>query len=311
MRPGPSLFTIFMRYYRYRSDSGYRPSFGGMSFMPPVMRFLLLSNIAVFLLDLLFGNIQFASGNTLSDVLFEHGALWPIGSGLFRPWQLFTYMFMHAGFGHIFFNMFALWMFGVELEQVWGSRHFAIYYLIAGLGGGLSQLFIAPMFATAAPTVGASGAIFGILLAFGLMFPDRPIYFYFLFPIPAKYFVIGYVLLEVFAIGGPSNVAHLAHLGGAAAGLLFLLVEDKLPLDRWLDGLTGIFRGKPRVVRGSYAPPPHRRPVEAQYHDVDSPHTPEEQAEIDRILDKISKSGYQNLTEEEKKVLFEASKKMG
>jgi membrane associated rhomboid family serine protease len=300
-----------MRYYRFRSDSGYRPSFGGMSFLPPVMRFLLFANVGIFLLEMFFGDV-IVGGDRLRDLILEYGALWPVDSGLFHVWQLVTYMFLHSGFGHVFFNMFALWMFGLELEQVWGSRHFGLYYLIAGLGGGLSQLFIAPLFAPAAPTVGASGAIFGILLAFGLMFPDRPIYFYFLFPIPAKYFVIGYVLLEIFAISGPSNVAHLAHLGGAAAGLIFLLVEDKLPLDRWLDSLIALFRRTPGVVHGGLSERPRRTTtMDARFQDVTAPHTGADQEIIDRILDKISKSGYQNLTEEEKKVLFEASKNMG
>src|SRR6202008_2569552 len=145
--------------------------------------------------------------------------LYPVGQG-FYPWQLFTYMFMHGGLMHLLFNMFALWMFGMELENTWGSRKFMLYYLICGVGAGLSNLFIGPLFGPAGPTVGASGAIYGVLIAFGMMFPDRPIFVYFLLPIRARYFVLIYITLEVYAgiTGTADGIAHFAHLGGAAVG---------------------------------------------------------------------------------------------
>jgi hypothetical protein len=128
---------------------------------------------------------------------------------------------------------------------------------------------------------------------------------YFFVPVKAKYFVIGYVVLEVLAVGGASNVAHLAHLGGAAMGLLYLLVEDKLPIDAIFDRIGGLFKRAPapRVVQGG-------RKVDATYEDLPDDDDAVTQEMIDRILDKISKSGYQNLTEREKKILFEASKKI-
>ena len=107
-------------------------------------------------------------------------------------------MFLHGGFWHLFLNMLALWMFGVELEYTWGSRRFLIYYLLCGLGAGIVNLLVAPLLGQAAPTVGASGAIFGVLIAFGMLFPDRPIYLYLLLPVRAKYFVLGYIALELF-----------------------------------------------------------------------------------------------------------------
>lgn len=301
-----------MRFYKYRSDSQYRPSFGGLSFLPPVIRFMLFANVGIFVLGLFFDRLKI-SGMPLGDWMMYLFALWPVGSELFKPWQLFSYMFLHADFMHVLFNMLALWMFGVELEQIWGSRRFGVYYLLCGLGGALGQLFVAPLFSNPGPTIGASGAIFGILLAFGLMFPDRLVYFYFFLPVKAKYFVLIYVGLEIFALGGTSNVAHLAHLGGAAAGLLFLLVEDKLPIDQAFDWVKGLFGRSPAVKYqpGGRGADPLRGPrVDAKFEDVSYDENAVTQEMIDRILDKISKTGYQNLTEQEKKILFDASKKL-
>lgn len=188
----------------------------------------------------------------------------------FRPHQLVSYIFMHGNFEHIFFNMFALWMFGNSLENYWGGKRFLIYYMATGLGAGLihlgvleAELFsILPQISADAlamvkqeglsvlyngqnysdpvlsqlnailnvPTVGASGAVFGLLLAFGMMFPNAQIYIYFLFPIRAKYFVIIYGLFELFS--GISNrpgdnVAHFAHLGGMLIGYILLKYWQK------------------------------------------------------------------------------------
>ena len=295
-----------MRKFNFRSDYQSPRSFGGMSMLPPVIRFLLIANVGIFVSELLFGRLHFGGG-TLEDYVTSYFALFPIGSPLFHWWQVFTYMFLHDGMMHVLFNMFALWMFGVELEQTWGARRFSIYYALCGLGGALGQLFVAPMFGAMnpmVPTVGASGAIFGILLAFGNFNPDRLIYFYFFIPIKAKYFIGGYVLLELFAVGGSGDhVAHLAHLGGAAMGLLFLLVEDKLPIDEIFNAISGMFKEKPKL---RYTPGAR---IDAKFHDLPAEGEHVSQAVIDQILDKISKSGYQNLSEQEKKILFEASKK--
>ena len=185
-----------MAYNRY--GNSYRPSpFGGFQFFPPVIKALMVSNVAVFLGMMFLSN--FHIGDFPLEELFYRGfALMPLGHG-FAIWQLFTYMFMHAGFTHLLFNMLALWMFGMELENTWGSRKFFIFYLLCGLGGGLANLLIAPLFASVGPTVGASGAIYGVLIAFGMMFPDRLIYIYFLLPIKAKYFVLIYMALEIFS----------------------------------------------------------------------------------------------------------------
>jgi membrane associated rhomboid family serine protease len=144
-------------------------------------------------------------------------------------WRPITYMFLHAGLFHILFNMLALWMFGVELERMWGSRYFLKYYFVCGLGAAATMLVLpvlpVPAFAGLyyAVTVGASGAIYGILLAFALYFPNRPIIMFFVFPVPARYAVMimgGIALLS--SMGGTGGVAHAAHLGGLIAGYLFL-----------------------------------------------------------------------------------------
>ena len=148
----------------------------------------------------------------------------------FTVWQPLTYIFVHDGVFHLAFNMLGIWMFGVELERLWGTRFFARYYAITGIGAGLTMIAVALMpldfsdrlyFVT---TVGASGAIFGLLLAYGLYFPDRRIYMYFLFPIKAKYFVmiIGAISLWATVADQDGGIAHAAHLGGLAIGYVYL-----------------------------------------------------------------------------------------
>lgn len=137
-------------------------------------------------------------------------------------WQLATYIFLHGGFSHILFNLFALWMFGGELENFWGSRKFLSYFFFCGIGAGICTVVFSPY--QFIPVIGASGAIYGILLAFGWLFPNRPIYIYFLFPIPAKFLVIIYGLIELYASmeGTGGGIAHLTHLGGLLFGILYM-----------------------------------------------------------------------------------------
>jgi membrane associated rhomboid family serine protease len=137
-------------------------------------------------------------------------------------WQLATYIFLHGGFSHVLFNLLALWMFGGELENYWGSRKFLGFFFFCGIGAGICTVVFSPY--QFIPVIGASGAIYGILLAFGWLFPNRPIYIYFLFPIPAKYMVIIYGLIELFASmeGTGGGIAHLTHLGGLFFGLMYM-----------------------------------------------------------------------------------------
>ena len=293
--------------------------FGRFSFFPPVIKALLIGNTAVWLLfNVLLA--PFTVGGTPLLVGFtELFALWPLGPG-FWPWQLVTYMFFHGGFLHLFFNMFALWMFGMELEQLWGSKRFLSFYLFCGIAGGLTNLLVAPLVGSVAPTVGASGAVFGVLLAFGMMFPNRQIYLYFLLPIRAKYFIAAYIGMELFfgVTGTSDGVAHFAHLGGAAAGLLFVLgLRGVIPFGRWWELLRGLFPQRP--IQEQRFGRPSQSVREATFFDIRSGHARQAekkadeeitQEEVDAILDKITRAGYQSLTDEEKRTLNEASRKI-
>ncbi|MGA2668097.1 MAG: rhomboid family intramembrane serine protease [Ignavibacteria bacterium] len=304
--------------YDYRYN---RPSmFGGFAFFPPVIKYLLISNVAVFLLQYFILPSFQIGGQPAAYIFLKYFALNPIGSILFPfyPWQLITYMFMHGGFLHIFLNMFALWMFGMELENIWGSQKFFGYYMICGIGAGLANLFIAPLFTTMnMPTIGASGAIYGVLVAFGLMFPERPIFIYFLFPIRAKYFVLIYMAIELLSVGSTSGIAHVAHLGGGVVGFLYILITTKTNFTDFFRSLTRPKTNSPQTPRYTYSNKYYEKynydpdnVSDAQYHINDKNEDQVSQERIDEILDKISKEGYKNLTEEEKRILFEASKKI-
>jgi membrane associated rhomboid family serine protease len=152
-------------------------------------------------------------------------ALWPLEMG-FAPWQLISYGFLHGGLMHLFLNMFALYMFGPLIERAWGSRRFLIYYFVCLIGAGLVQLLVTYLMGAPRPTIGASGAMFGLLLAFGMMYPNERILLIFPpIPMKAKWFVIGYGALTLFfgMTGTMAGVAHFAHLGGMLFGLVLIL----------------------------------------------------------------------------------------
>ena len=327
--------------------------FGGFSLFPPVIKFLLISNIGIFLFtEILFPSLRFGQ-NSLSDIILKYFALNPFSginvrmpSGViehfaFLPWQVITYMFLHGGFAHLFFNMFALWMFGMELENLWGSKKFLIYYTICGVGAAVANLLISPLFGPAGPTIGASGAIYGILVAFGFIFPNRNIYIYFMIPIKAKYLVIIYMALEVIylATSSQDGVAHTAHLGGAVVGFIYLLIEHKKDLNLLRNfksmGSSGFGFTPPRRENTTYEPHGYNeKEVKTTYEEIkaDEKRRSEEekqrvkdkndyqkekdyeqqeiQKRIDAILDKLASGGYNSLTEEEKRILFEESKKL-
>jgi membrane associated rhomboid family serine protease len=181
----------------------------------PVTQWLLIANVAVFLLQI--------SGMPLGQFM-----LWPPG-GLesnFAPWQVVTYAFLHGGFTHIFFNMLALYMFGSEIERLFGSRFYAAYYFGCVVSAAVCHLAVnAWMALPAAPTVGASGGVYGLLLAFGLYFPHRRVLLLFPpIPLPARVFVFGFAALELFfgVTGTAAGIAHFAHLGGMLGGFLMI-----------------------------------------------------------------------------------------
>jgi membrane associated rhomboid family serine protease len=181
--------------------------------MPPITQALLLINVALFCLDIFVG--------PWFTALF---ALWPLGHG-FMPWQVVSYAFLHGSVGHLFFNMLGLWMFGAELERVWGRNRFIQFYAASVLTAAATQLIVTSLLGSMAPTVGASGGLFGLLLAFGMMFPNRTIMPLFPpIPMKAKVFVALYGGLELLlgVTGSTSGVAHFAHLGGMLGGYLMI-----------------------------------------------------------------------------------------
>ena len=222
--------------------NNFRPS--GFSVLPTVVKNLLIINVLFFLATM-------AADVVLRINLSDYLGLHYIGASDFQPYQLVTYMFMHGDFSHLFFNMFALWMFGNSLENIWGPNRFLLFYFICGIGAGLTQELvqyiqyvttlsgyqnvnisghIIPMadYLNLLTTVGASGAVYGILLAFGMMFPNSTLYIYFAIPIKAKWFVLIYGIIELFAgFRGVDNVAHFAHLGGMLFGLILILYWKK------------------------------------------------------------------------------------
>jgi membrane associated rhomboid family serine protease len=296
-------------------DNYYKPSgFGGFSFFPPVIKNLLIINGVIFAITLIMEQLVF-NGMPGIYIVDKWFALNPLAEGYnFQIWQLITYQFLHANFSHILFNMFGLWMFGMEIENIWGSRKFLYFYLLCGVVAGLFNLFLTPLLgAPPAFTVGASGAIYGVLIAFGLFFPNRYIFLYFFIPVKAKYLIGFFVILEFFMVNSGGNVAHLAHLGGALAGFVFILLDSKSNIELKNMFRKNTFQQKtPLNPFGKMANPFKKKPdiQDAHFYDLESGQRDISQAEIDEILDKISNSGYQNLTEQEKKVLFEASKKM-
>ncbi|MBI3049989.1 MAG: rhomboid family intramembrane serine protease [Acidobacteria bacterium] len=186
--------------------------------LTPAIKVLIAANVAAFLVALVAPAVTLLLGLRPADVVQR-----------LYVWQPLTYMFLHGGIFHILFNMLALWMFGVELERVWGSRYFTKFYFVAGVGAALTTLILsfAPGLGPQlyySLTIGASGAVYGVLLAYGLYFPHRPIYMYFVFPIPAKYFVMIIGAISLLAsMGGPGGgVAHTTHLGGLVAAYLYL-----------------------------------------------------------------------------------------
>lgn len=302
-----------------------------MNNLPTITKHLLIINVLVFAFTWLMPSWQ------INELFGLHFFL----ASEFHVYQLFTYMFLHGGFTHLFFNMFALWMFGRVMENVWGPRKFLFYYLVCGIGAGIMQelaqlatYFVEGLYAydqvntgTAIittgqylnlwNTVGASGAIYGILLAFGMTFPNERI---FIFPIPipikAKWFVVGYAALELFSSISSSmdGVAHVAHLGGMLFGLLLILYWRRHPGSdarfsqsrgqEFFDRMKSAFeqRKAQRPSSTTRRPTPHETDMEYNARKQ------QRQAEVDAILDKIRKSGYDSLTKAEKQRLFDASK---
>lgn len=293
-------------------ENQFRPQ--GFSILPPVVKNLLIINFVFYLATIAFDYVWHID-------LAQYLGLHYIGASDFRPYQFVTYMFMHGNFAHIFFNMFALWMFGNSIENAWGPKRFLIFYMVCGIGAGLTQELVqyiqlrdivenyqyvklngqsipVDAYLNMLTTVGASGAVYGILLAFGMMWPDSRIYIYFAIPIKAKWFVIIYGLLELFSgFSSVDNVAHFAHVGGMLWGFLLILYWRHKD-----NGWTPKFKIR-RDKNNTYY---DNRPKSDWDYNKDRA---DDERRTNQILEKISKGGYSSLTEEEKEFLFKQSKK--
>ena len=302
--------------------------------MPPVTKNLIIINVLFFLGKM----VAVRYGVDLDNLLGLHFFLAPD----FRFYQFVTYMFMHGGFAHILFNMFAVWMFGRVMESYWGSRRFLIYYFVCGIGAGLVQEGVQYVsylvqgldefervnvryavismgdYLNRWTTIGASGAVYGILLAFGMSFPNERL---FIFPLPvpikAKFFVIGYAVIELWSALSNSGdgVAHFAHLGGMIFGLLLILY--------WRNNRGGGYYGRDSFGQkmkewffnqrdrfSSYRRPKMKVSMGDRKDDYEyNARKRTEEEEIDRILEKVRKSGYSALTDDEKRKLFDASQR--
>ena len=300
-----------------------------MRSIPTITKNLLIINVLAFAAYYVLGT----TGINLNNLLGLHFFKAPD----FHIYQLLTYMFMHANLTHIFFNMFALWMFGCVIEHVWGPKKFLFYYISCGIGAGLMQELVQyiaismdlsangltfsavnPALFNALTTVGASGAVYGILLAFGMLFPEQRL---FIFPLPvpikAKWFVLIYAGLELFMAlqSSGDGVAHFAHLGGMLFGFLLIRYWRRHP-DAG-GGLRGYGDSPIDKFRNYWEKHSHKkaddlnirrdnqasRETDWEYNERKK----KEQEEVDRILDKIRRSGYDSLTAEEKRKLFDNS----
>lgn len=277
---------------------GFRMGAGGGAFgqaVPPWVKRLLLANTALFVLVNLLGLIPF--GWAVDVLGFSTARL------LVHPWSPLTYMFLHGSFFHLFANMLVLFFFGPPLERSWGGREFIRFYLVAGMGGALFSLLLVRIIGT--PTViGASGAVFGLLLAFALRWPDAPIYLWFLLPVKAKYFVGFMALFSLYAsLSGPGDgVAHWTHLGGLVTGYVYLKHGDRIAARA--SGLRKRWRRRGlKPAPGGKAEPPPRVSGRRGRRERDS------LDEVDRILDKIREQGIEALTPKEREFLDDMSRR--
>ena len=303
-----------------------------MNNMPTMTKNLLVINVLAFLATYVLQR----SGIDLNALLGLHF----FKASNFHVYQFLTYMFLHGGFTHILFNMFALWMFGSVIERVWGPKKFLFYYIVCGVGAGIMQEMVQYVnyvlqglaayeyvnmggaqismdsYINMWTTIGASGAVYGILLAFGMIFPNERLFIIpFPFPIKAKWLIVGYIAIELFsALSGPGDgVAHMAHLGGMLFGFLLIRYWQRHPDSsqrfgrsygqEFFDNMKRKYEDRQRRQHHAdmHAEQSRRRETDEEYNQRQR----QNQEEIDAILDKIRKSGYDSLTKEEKQKLFD------
>ena len=253
------------------------------SLFTDAIKFIISINFLIFIL-------QYLSG--MEDELFTIFGIVPSKTfGELMLWQPFTYLFFHGGIWHVLINMFVLWMFGSELEKFWGKKEFLRFFFITGIGSGLITILFS--LSSTNPVVGASGAIYGVLLAYGLLFPNRLVYLYFLIPIKVKYLVmlIGAIAFFSSLNPGNSNISHLTHLSGMVIGFIYLRSSIN-----WNTINHFVIHRKDEIKR--------------HYEEKKNEQREALKLQVDAILDKINDVGYDNLSESEREFLFKASKKL-
>jgi membrane associated rhomboid family serine protease len=275
----------------------------GFNSLPVAIKIIIAINVVVYLVQML-GQFAGISQSIVNVLAFYPEPL----TTIFQPWRLITYMFLHGGFFHILFNMLWLWWMGRAVEERLGPLSFCTIYFGAGIGGALLDVGIAQIVGFSY-VIGASGSVFGVMVAFAMLFPRMPIMLFLLPPIEARYVVAGLIGLSVLALGGnQSNVAHAVHLGGAGFGYLLMKMYqggyDLSSPTRWIQGwwyrLKGVYKKKETTGK--------RNKNMYSVSDVEVIEETE-QSELDEILEKISQKGYDSLSKEEKRKLFELSKK--
>jgi len=249
--------------------------------MPNGVKLLLIINIIVFVLTELSGK--------RSTLFLSFGLVPSMVWSQLKIWQIFTYSFIHGGFFHIFFNMFVLWMFGKDLENKWGTKDFLIYYFICGMGAG----FITVLFGTNSiiPIVGASGAIYGLLVSYGFTYPNRLVYLYGLFPLKVKHMVLGLGVIAFFASmsASQSNISHITHISGMIIGLIMMYFNLS-----WSGFKMWYFKFRLKNI--------------SQQSTKNNDKEKQMRQKVDEILDKLNDNGWESITEKEEKYLNQASK---
>ncbi len=277
-----------------RSGGG---SFGGLSMgMTPMVKRLLIANVALFAVTLAWSPAR--------DLLALHPPRL-----LTSPWGVVTYMFVHAGFWHLALNMLMLYFFGTPLERRWGSREFLRFYLIAGLGGAVLSIVFMP-----ASVIGASGAVYGLMLAFAMNWPDAPIHIYGIFPVKAKWLVAFLFVVSLLegVSGSSGGIAHFAHLGGIVGAFLYLKMDWRPAALVGRRPGTRVSRPSPRERKGRVTVRARKEPAPRERRSTLRSEDDERRIldEVDRVLDKISEQGMESLTADERRVLEEASRRM-
>lgn len=284
----------------YQQESFWEAFKRGFLRMPLIIRSIIAVSTIVFI-------VMALGGQTVSRFLIQYLGFDPDPfTAITQPWRIITYMFLHGGGFHLIFNMLWLWWMGRMVEETVGPRTFSVLFFGAGIGGALLQIALAPFFGSSL-VIGASGAVLGIMVSFAYLFPTAPIMLLFLPPIQARFFVAGWVALDVLFLGASDNIARLVHLGGAGIG--FLLIKsysngtDLSKFVRPIEKLWNPELSKPK--------PSKKKPKNKKMHSVSDATIVDEsdQTELDEILEKISQKGYDGLTAEEKRKLFELSKK--